>query len=438
MSTSLSAIRQSIGDLMGAGDAAMIMGTPTGTYSTTGFAASGLGAYETDFFKDWNLRIYAGTHKDTSNKIITAFTTSTGLFVFSGALAVAIDATDLFELHRDFTAEEINRKINLAINMVENEALSDKVDETLIANDVLTDGLFEIWSSSSALTNWTKGGTGTLAQESSIKREGSYSAKLTNTVSNAFWIYQAISNYALYAGKTASLYARVNCATADRARIRLTDGVNTWNSDYHDGTGWRESASPPYLKIENVTLSTLATELTASFRIETGTAINAYVDKMFLVCGDRIFEYTLPTGFYTLESVWREGSVLNDFGYGSNRFIRNRNWRSESGILDGRLWQILGTSTRKLWIDPDRVTLTNGRKLRLVGQALASQLTLDADTTPIGPSYLVQQAVAILHQSRITGDNSISQRHEFQMKIAQAIADRERIGLRIMSRGERV
>ena len=131
MATALSTLRQQVARLLGAGDAAMFTGTPAATFSTTGFTCAALGPYETSYFVDWWLRFYSGTHKDTT-KIVTAFTTSTGAFVFTSALGSAVDATDLFEVHRDYAPEELNDAINLAIRMVQDEFLEDKIDETLV------------------------------------------------------------------------------------------------------------------------------------------------------------------------------------------------------------------------------------------------------------------------------------------------------------------
>ena len=414
MATAFSALRQSVGRLLGAGDIAMVTGTPSGGYGTNTFQCSTLDQYEDDFFNEWFLRIYAGTHKDTTCTV-TDFAKTNGVLTFSPAVVANIDATDLFELHRDFTVPELNNAINQAISMVDTEALLDKVDQSLVIDDALTDGLFETWTSTSVLTNWTNGGTGTLARESTIKIEGTYSAKLTNTASNAFWIYQSVSNPRLFAGQTASLYARVNTATADRVRLRLYDGVNTWNSDYHDGKGWREAESDPWLSIEDVTLSTALTELTVSFRIETGTAIDAYVDKMYLVTGNKIYEYSIPSGFYTIETICPESGTVDRF--------------HPADSFDGRGWRILGSSTKKIWFNKNWVTLKAGRRLRLEGQQKPGQLTLDADTTEISSVFLVQQAKGFLHQGR--GEAA-------QARDAFAIAGMERRKLFVAARGKLV
>ena len=420
-------LRQMIARLMGSGqDAEMYLFRPTGGHATTGCQASALDQFETSFFIDYWVRGYLGTHKDVTS-LVTAFTKANGVLVWSPAMTGVTDSTDYMELHRDFSPEEINDAINMAIWQAETEALAEKVDESLIVDSLLTDGLMEVWTSTSVLTNWTKGGAGsTLARESTIKREGNYSAKLRNLFDTEATLTQTISNYPLYAGETnlkASVYARVACATASRARIRLTDGVTTWNSDYHDGKWWREGESPPYLKIENASIGTNATTLQASFRIESGAAIDAYIDKIWLVCGKRVHEYTIPSGFYTIDAIYQESSVLNRF---------SPKW----DMIPPHLWKpLLNGSTKKLWFE-DAMRLTAGRKLRIEGQAKAASLTLDADTTPITPAYLVYQAKALLHQGKI-GSNR-TEWHEGQYKLAMELAARERAALQVMLRGQRV
>jgi hypothetical protein len=121
--------------MMGSGDIIIVTGTPAATFSTSGFTCGTLALEDSDYYNDWWLRFYLGTHKDTTRRV-TAFTTTTGAVVFSPVVTGAVDATDLFELHRDFSPEEINNAINLAIQMIETEYLEEKSDATLavIAN----------------------------------------------------------------------------------------------------------------------------------------------------------------------------------------------------------------------------------------------------------------------------------------------------------------
>ena len=130
MAKKLYELRQAVGRLMSPGDIALVTGTPAATFSTTGFQCAALALEEYDYYKDWWGRFYSGTHKDTTFRI-TGFTQSGGAIVFSPALSSAVDATDLFELHRDFSPEEINNAINLAIQRPDSNL--KKIVEDMVA-----------------------------------------------------------------------------------------------------------------------------------------------------------------------------------------------------------------------------------------------------------------------------------------------------------------
>jgi hypothetical protein len=284
MSTALSSLRQSVGRLMGSGDIAMVTGTPAATFSTTGFYCSALALEDDDYYNDWWLRFYSGTHKDITERV-TDFTKSGGVIVFSPAVTGAVDATDLFELHRDFSPEEINNAINLAIQMVEDEALAEKSDATLA----------------------------------------------------------------------------VLAAT---------------------------------------------------------------------------YEYAVPAGFAYIDEIYQEQIVADKY--------------ASSDLIDSRFWKIIDKEgVPYIWFDSVHIQglswpysqtfgLTEGRNLRLVGQAKASTLSLDASTTDINPSYIIQQAKAILHQTRITGSGVASDMHDRQMVIAQNIANDLRKSVFVTPRGWKV
>jgi hypothetical protein len=107
-----------------------ITGTPSGTYTTTGFDCAGLGGYDNDYFNDWWGRFYEATNKDKTF-LVTDFVTSTGHFTFTPA-ATLVDALDLFYLvPPPFKPEDLITAINMAISQMEDFALQDKVDATL-------------------------------------------------------------------------------------------------------------------------------------------------------------------------------------------------------------------------------------------------------------------------------------------------------------------
>ena len=83
------------------------------------------------YFNDWHGRFYSGTHLNTDFDVVD-FAKTAGVVTFDPDLGSAVVVSDLFEMYPDFTPAEINDAINMAISMVEEEALQDKVDVTLV------------------------------------------------------------------------------------------------------------------------------------------------------------------------------------------------------------------------------------------------------------------------------------------------------------------
>ena len=134
------------------------------------------------------------------------------------------------------------------------------------------------------------------------------------------------------------------------------------------------------------------------------------------------WEYTVPSGFYTISSIYQEQSTANKY--------------ASSDLINPRHWQIIDVAgTKKIWFDPSNVTLTAERNLRLVGQSRASQLALDATTTDIPPAYIVNQAAALLHLARAS---EATAGHAAQAKIFQYLADKERAKIQVAPTGWRV
>jgi len=75
------------------------------------------------------------------------------------------------------------------------------------------------------------------------------------------------------------------------------------------------------------------------------------------------------------------------------------------------------------WIDAN---LTADRKLRVEGLASPATLTADTDTCPISPAFIVFQAAALLHGSRIEQPEGTYDAHRAQSDKWQERADIER------------
>lgn len=290
VSTSRYTLRQLLGRQMDGENT--IVGTPdtgSGTdLAKARFGVSKLVPYSDDYFNDWHGRFYDGGHRDTDFEV-TDFSSTDGIIHFSPALSEAVKTEDLFELYQNYTPAELNDAINLAISIVERDALQDKIDES----------------------------------------------------------------------------------------IRLTEST---------------------------------------------------------------YEYDIPSGFVYIEALYQESGTT---GLYSQSDIEARGMPATTGLrsllggrIDERHWgNIPGP---KIWFDPNGFGPTNNRQLRIVGQQVQPQLTKDSDLCTVSQAYIMYQAKALLHQSRIRGVGADFEGHERQMTLSQIAADRERSRIHIAARGQAV
>ena len=406
MATTLAAVRQYLGPLMGE----FVTGTPAAGGTTTVFTCAALaGRYKLDKFNGRFGRFYAGTLAGTSFRI-DDYTATTASFTIVPAMGSSVAAADLFEIFpMGYEAEGFDSAINLAIQSVETVASTPVYNETIVAHDVLTDGRLEIWTSGTELTNWTEGGSGTLTTETGVIREGSNSAKMIYGGATDCTLSQSIANPMLYAGSSFVFRAQCATVTADIARIRITDGTTTWNSAYHGGEGWLGTASQGYLEVSG-TLGASPTELTASLRVDGAGTV--YWDKAWLDIGPKIYEYTVPSDISYISKIIQEDKVVGHFN-------------ETNGLVDPNGWRLISDGTTpKIVFDPVFAPLKAGRILQIVGQFKAATMSSDTATTEINPAYLAWQAKAYLHAARITDDSASSKQHGKQMAVAEQMASR--------------
>ena len=144
------------------------------------------------------------------------------------------------------------------------------------------------------------------------------------------------------------------------------------------------------------------------------------LDETTLVI-ENVYEYPIPPTFSHIETIVEESAA--DTG--------------KFSISTGKInkFNILRDNPRKLWFDPSVVTLTAGRKLRLIGQQKAQRLTFDSDESHISPAFLLQQAKALLHQSRIKGEGADFEEPRSQIGLAQAMANDARRRIQVPATG---
>lgn len=354
-----------------------------------------------DEFNKWaEVYDYSGTGAGTSGKP-TDWVNSTHTLTFKPA--ATLTANDSVEMHERFTVIEYNDAINEAINWLTRQVLTAKVDYSLVLDDLLTDGCME-----GAASAWSA--IGTQALVTTYKCERSQSLSLTNTSGSAADAYQTLGyHYPKYAGQPLTFHSHAYCATPDRVRIAVHDGVTMTYSDYLDTDEWTE------LKIDSVTLSDETTSIIVYLLIESGAAITAYFDKAWCSVG-HIYEYTMPSGFVYLSKVEMEAAP--------GEYVANGGIDRYDTQIDKSYWKIDRGSTIKLVFDANLWTPTPGRKLRLTGWGAQSTLSSDSSTCSINPMLVAHKSAAILCRSRIRSSSSDSEDFSDQFKYHEAEVDR--------------
>jgi hypothetical protein len=238
-------------------------------------------------------------------------TIATVNLVFSALIASGVT----YELHR-FDPLIKRRAINRAIEQLYPILHLPLIDESLVVDNLLSNSGFETAASGNVHPSWTKVGTPTITDETSIRRHLTNSAKIvasgaaegqTQTVQvnieeligkivasgAAEGQTQAVQvNIEELIGKTVHAAFWVYTTARPWARIRVdTDGGTTFlSSDYHTGTDQWE-----LLKIA-ATIPSGATQL--ALRLEVADTGTGYFDAGWMAVGP-LYRYTLPTTMVT-------------------------------------------------------------------------------------------------------------------------------------------
>jgi len=147
-----------------------------------------------------------------------------------------------------------------------------------------------------------------------------------------------------------------------------------------------------------------------------GEALVDYVDTSIDLVAST-YQYALPTNFLYVKTVEYESSTSGL--YDSWKPIDNRHWRIVKGST------IYLELVKELYGTP-----VAGRELRITGFASPATLSADTQECPINPYWVANQAAAMLHRSRIRGNNVDDEYHIAQAQICQAEADKIRPEIR--------
>ncbi len=162
--------------------------------------------------------------------------------------------------------------------------------QNLNPTNLLTNGDFENWTAgtSSAPDGWGELG-GTVARETSIIKLGTYSMKLTNTLSANAYVAQylyATKGIAYWQGRKLTFGCWVYASAANRVKIMLRDNVTTAEM-YHSGSGSWE-----FLTATLTVASNAGTLYVEPVIAGDGSSISAYFDGAIVVEGSSAFAFS--------------------------------------------------------------------------------------------------------------------------------------------------
>ena len=422
MSTTLANCRKELSKQVG--DYWDSASTSAGTTSGTTIVDTELKAKSNDWIdaegEMYDLITEAGHARIDEERKISSLSNTLGtltILAHGGQIPTSCD----YEVHRLFTASEKRRALIYSARGAF-PWIHEKIwDESMVSGNWLKDGSFEIWTSSSALTHWSKNGACTLAQTttSPYYKHGATSCKISGT---ADYIYQDIAKWddlKHLAGKTVTFTAQVHADTASDCRLGiLYDGTNVSYSSYQSDAGaWTEHDDP--LSVE-YTIDDHPTDI--EFRIYHDAAAGTiYVDDARVICGSdkpRLYIADLGLAQETPIQVFIEPSDYSKEAIWT--LIHNTVVDTENGYL------YLPTG------------VSNDYRLRIIGMgyldflvsgvsstAWASTINIDAPQTDI----LMAQAALYLYTWMAMPDFSSGDRTQYQQMMGYWEQElRKRIG----------
>tara|TARA_R110000787_G_scaffold37412_4_gene95038 strand:+ start:9105 stop:10412 length:1308 start_codon:yes stop_codon:yes gene_type:complete len=247
-----------------------------------------------DFCENWYVLITESGHTAEGEvRRITGYVESTNTLTVSAAFSATTGSGSAYELHVLDPVKK-HAAIKRAVSQIYPVLYLPLVDDSLIVDNRVTNGLFDTFASSS-FTGWTLAGAGAAeAQETTIVWEGDNSCKLTSA--SAGLTQSQTINFALPIDQLIGTQAKFTCwvhaTVADIAKISIDwDGGTTISSStLHTGVDqWEE------LEVD-VTVPAGATQLVIVLNVATGTNIGIF-DRAVLHVAGNVSRYTIPAAF---------------------------------------------------------------------------------------------------------------------------------------------
>lgn len=255
--------------------------TTTGGGSSIHLVDSALKAKAVDWITDETYVIVReGTYDGIERKVSLLSDETLTVQAYADTVGSGID----YELHRLFTPSEKRRALVDAAKSCFPHLFTEVRDESKVSGNWLKDGSFEIWSSSSVLTHWSKSGSVSLniSTTSPYYKHGK-TCCLMDTATG--YLYQAITNnddLKYLQGKTVTFTAQGHSNTASSLKLAIYDGTTETSSSFNDAdTAWTEDGNPL-----SVTATIQDNPDAIEFRIYHAVATAAdYVDDARVISG---------------------------------------------------------------------------------------------------------------------------------------------------------
>lgn len=297
--------------------AAVLIDTKLRDYGFDDFEGAASGD---DFFQNWWVMIL-GTNNAQVVRRVASYDASAGQVTVAGTtLATEPSGAVSFELHKyspTLLRESLNtarvtsypmlyapvtRSLYTSTRQVRYEIPSaiigrphsiwlDKGVHSTYGNSILTDGAFEVWTTSTSLTNWTATTLDTLQESAAttpvnyaVFRDG-YSARCQSQTGSVGTLLQSISSPGTHSGQRINLSVWVYCLTPSVVSTRITvNGTITLgtalNGGLHTGTGW-ELLTGSVDSLVTITTLTVGVSVVSTATDDT----EFYVDEAICVVG---------------------------------------------------------------------------------------------------------------------------------------------------------
>jgi hypothetical protein len=222
-------------------------------------------------------------------------------------------------------------------------------------------------------------------------------------------------------------YIYIRSGTYAGAYRRITDyDSTTWTITFTPAVGGNIVSGVTYSIHTDFTRDEVVEAINTAIDMVAEEAMVWVIDESTITLVADTYEYSLPTSLMYLHRV----TMADADGYFYDAPIPPDQYKIIYGSTPKIHFIQMPADMQfdehyygELWANSD---FTAGRVLRLEGLGSPATLSTDSSTCPLSPAYVIYQAAALLHESRIARPETDPDEHRVQSQLCQARADLER------------